>query len=127
MQTDNRPLSPHVQIYKQGWTGTPSILHRITGVALTGGSLLLVYWLIALASGPDAFETAQDIFGSIIGLLILFGFTWALIYHTLAGIRHLFWDVGYGFEVPKAKRMAQLVVFGSIALTILVWIVAYAL
>lgn len=127
MQTDNRPLSPHVQVFQQGWTGTPSITHRITGVGLTFGSLLLVYWLIALASGPDAFETAQDIFGSIIGQIILFGFTWALIYHTLYGIRHLFWDVGMGFDVPKAKRTAQLVVFGSIALTILVWIVAYAL
>lgn len=126
MQTDNRPLSPHIQIYKQGWTGTPSILHRITGAALTVGSLLLVYWLIALASGPEAFATAQGLFGSILGRLILFGFTWALVYHTLAGIRHLVWDAGYGFDVAKAKTMAKTAVYGSIVLTILIWIVAYA-
>lgn len=126
MQTDNRPLSPHIQVYKQGWTGTPSILHRITGAALSVGSLLLVYWLIALASGPEAFATAQDLFGSILGQLILFGFSWALVYHTLAGIRHLVWDFGYGFDVAQAKTMAKMAVFGSIVLTILIWIVAYA-
>lgn len=127
MQTDNRPLSPHIQIFKQGWTGTPSIMHRITGIALTVGSLLLVYWLIALASGPEAFADAQAVFGSIIGQIILFGFTWALVYHTLAGIRHLIWDAGYGFEVPKAQKIAKAAVYGSIVLTILLWIVAYAI
>ena len=125
MQTDNRPLSPHLQVFKQGWTGTPSILHRITGVSLTVGSLLLIYWLIALASGPEAFDRAQSLFGSIFGQLILFGFTWALMYKTLAGIRHLFMDTGMGLEIPKAKLTAQIAVFGSIVLTILLWIVAY--
>lgn len=123
MQTDNRPLSPHVSVYKQGWTGTPSILHRATGVALSAGSLLLVCWLIALASGPEHFARVQAVFGSVIGKIILFGFSWALLYHTLAGIRHLFWDAGFGFEIEQAKRMAKLVVSGSLGLTILLWIV----
>lgn len=125
MQTDNRPLSPHVQIYKQGWTGGPSILHRITGVALSVGSLLLIYWLIALAGGPESYARANGLFGSALGKLILFGFTWALMYKSLAGIRHLYMDTGAGFEVPKAKATAQMAVFGSIVLTILIWIVAF--
>jgi succinate dehydrogenase / fumarate reductase cytochrome b subunit len=127
MQTDNRPLSPHLQIYKAQWTWVPSILHRITGGAVTVGSLLLVYWLIALASGPEAFARAQAIFGSIIGQIILFGFTWALMFHTISGIRHLFWDAGVGFHVPTVERGAKLGLLGSIVLTALVWIVAYAI
>jgi succinate dehydrogenase / fumarate reductase cytochrome b subunit len=127
MQTDNRPTSPHLQIYKPQWTWVPSILHRITGGAITVGSLLLVYWLIALASGPESFDRAQAIFGSIIGQIILFGFTWALLYHTFAGIRHLLWDAGVGLEIPRAERGAKLVVFGSIVLTIVVWVIAYAI
>lgn len=127
MQSDNRPLSPHLQIYKPQWTWIPSILFRISGGALAVGSLLLVYWLIALASGPDAFATAQAILGSVIGQIILFGFTLALMYHLLGGIRHLLWDAGLGFQVPTAERWAKLIVAGSIVLTILIWIIAYAI
>lgn len=127
MQSDNRPLSPHLQIYKPQWTWVPSILHRITGGAVTVGSLLLVYWLVALASGPEAFSRAQAIFGSIIGQIILFGFTWALMFHMLSGIRHLIWDAGIGFAMPTVERGAKLVVLGSIVLTVLVWILAYAI
>ena len=127
MQSDNRPLSPHLQIYKPQWTWIPSILYRLSGGALAVGSLLLVYWLIALASGPDAFATAQAILGSIIGQIALFGFTLALMYHLLGGIRHLLWDAGIGFAVPTAERWAKLIVAGSIILTILIWIIAYAI
>ncbi|KAB7627545.1 succinate dehydrogenase, cytochrome b556 subunit [Alkalilimnicola sp. S0819] len=125
MQTDNRPLSPHVQVYKQGWTGTPSILHRITGAVTTAGSVLLIWWLVALASGPEAFATAQGFFGSIVGQVFLFALTWTLIYHTLAGIRHLFWDAVIGVEVDRAVFTAKLIVFGSIGITVLLWIIAY--
>jgi len=127
MQSDNRPLSPHLQIYKPQWTWVPSIMFRFSGGAITVGSLLLIYWLIALASGPEAYATAQSVFGSIIGRIILFGFTWALMYHLLGGIRHLVWDAGKGFVVPTAEFWAKVVVFGSIVLTVLVWIAAYAL
>jgi succinate dehydrogenase / fumarate reductase cytochrome b subunit len=127
MQSDNRPLSPHLQIYKPQWTWIPSILYRASGGALAVGSLLLVYWLIALASGPDAFATAQAVLGSVIGQIVLFGFTLALMYHLLGGIRHLVWDAGLGFEIETAERWAKLIVAGSIILTILVWIIAYAI
>lgn len=127
MQSDNRPLSPHLQIYKPQWTWIPSILYRASGIALSVGSLLLVYWLIALASGPDAFATAQAVFGSILGQILLFGFTLALMYHLLGGIRHLLWDAGLGFEIKTAELGAKLVVVGSIVLTVLVWIIAYAI
>lgn len=127
MQSDNRPLSPHLSIYKPQWTWIPSILYRISGGALTVGSLLLVYWLIALASGPKAFEVAQGVLGSVIGQIVLFGFTLALMYHLLGGIRHLIWDAGKGFEIETAERWAKLIVAGSIVLTILVWIIAYAI
>ena len=126
MQSENRPLSPHLQIYKPQWTWVPSILYRISGGVLAVGSLLLVYWLIALASGPDAFATAQGLLGSLIGRIILFGLTLALCYHLLGGIRHLFWDAGLGFHVPTAERWAKLTVAGAIVLAVLIWIVAYA-
>jgi len=126
MHTDNRPLSPHLQIYKLGWTGIPSIMNRITGAAITVGSLLVVYWLIALASGPEAYATAQGFFGNILVKIALFGFTWALIYHTLAGIRHLFWDFGVGIHVPSVVKLAKVTIVGSVILTVLVWILAYA-
>ncbi|RFA28358.1 succinate dehydrogenase, cytochrome b556 subunit [Alkalilimnicola ehrlichii] len=125
MQTDKRPLSPHLQIYKLGWTGIPSILHRMTGVALTLGSVLLVYWLAAIASGPEAYATAQAIFGSIIGQIILFGFTFALYYHLCNGIRHLIWDAGYGLKIETVLRSARVVAIASVVLTVLTWLLVF--
>ena len=93
-----RPLSPHLTIYKPIVTMVVSILHRITGAALYFGTLLLVWWLIAAASGEVYYNYVNGFMGSIVGRLILFGFTWALILHTLGGIKHLFWDLGYGFD-----------------------------
>ena len=121
-----RPLSPHLQIYKFYITMVMSIVHRITGSALFFGTLLVVWWLIAAASGPEYFEFVQEIYGSLLGRLILFGFTWALIHHMLGGIRHLIWDTGRAFDIPTANRMAWMTVFGSVGLTILLWIVGYA-
>ena len=123
----SRPLSPHLSIFRPLITMVMSIVHRITGGALYFGMLFLAWWLLAAASGPDAFATADWFFGSWIGRLILFGFTWALIHHLLGGIRHLVWDSGIGFDPPVAKRLAWATLVGSVMLTLLVWIVGYAL
>lgn len=126
MAADERPLSPHLQVYRPQLTSVLSILHRATGMALAAGMLLLVWWLVAAAAGPEAFAAVQWFNGSIVGRLLLLGFTWALCYHLCNGVRHLFWDAGYGFEIPDAYRSGWLVVAASAGLTLLVWIVGYA-
>ncbi|WP_299621006.1 succinate dehydrogenase, cytochrome b556 subunit [Pelagibius sp.] len=127
MSSSNRPLSPHLQVYRPQLTSMLSILHRITGVALAVGTLLLVYWLAAAAGGPESFAGAQGLVGSFIGRLFLFGWTFALFYHLCNGIRHLFWDAGYGFEMQTAERSGWLVVGASGALTLLSWILGYVM
>lgn len=127
MSSGNRPLSPHLQVYRLQWTMLLSISHRITGVGLAVGTLLLVYWLAAAAAGPESFATAQAIVGSFIGRLFLFGWTFALFYHLCNGIRHLVWDAGYGFELDDAYRSGLAVVGASVALTVSSWILGYAL
>ena len=119
-----RPLSPHLQVYKKSLTMTLSIVHRITGVALSAGTLLLVWWLTAAATSDQYFDFVQAGFGSWIGKLVLFGFTGALIHHTLGGIRHLVWDVGHGFDLKDVEMGAKLTLAGSIILTIIVWAIA---
>lgn len=126
MANVERPLSPHLQIYRWPVTMATSILHRATGIALAIGSLLLAWWLLAAAAGPDYYAMVQAIMGSWLGRLVLFGFTWALFYHLLSGIRHLFWDTGRGFGLPAANRASWLVIAGSVVLTVLAWILAYA-
>jgi succinate dehydrogenase / fumarate reductase cytochrome b subunit len=121
----NRPLSPHLSIYRPIPTMMSSIIHRITGGALYFGTLLVAWWLIAAASGPAYFETANWVFGSWIGRLVLFGYTWVLIQHALGGIRHLAWDLGYGFEKHFATRIAKLNFAAAPVITILIWIVGY--
>jgi succinate dehydrogenase / fumarate reductase, cytochrome b subunit len=122
---DARPISPHLQIYSPMLTMMMSIVHRITGAALYFGLLLLAWWLIAAAAGPPAYATFQDFVGSLIGRLLLFGYTWALIHHMLGGIRHLIWDMGYGFGPTEREWLARATLFGSIVLTLLLWIVGY--
>ena len=126
MATDNRPLSPHLQVYKPQLTSVLSILHRLTGIALAIGTLLLVWWLIAAATGPEAYDTAQGFIGSILGRLLLLGWTFALFYHLANGIRHLAWDTGWGFDLATAYRTGWLVVIVSIVLTLASWIGGYA-
>lgn len=121
-----RPLSPHLTIFRPLITMVMSIVHRITGGALYFGMLLLAWWLMAAAIGPGAFETANAFFGSWFGRLILFGFTWALLHHLLGGIRHLIWDLGVGFDPPVATKLAWATLAGSVALTLVVWVVGYA-
>ena len=123
----NRPLSPHLQIYRPQLTSVLSILHRITGVALAVGTILLVYWLIAAASGPEAFAVATSIIGSWIGLILLFGWTFALFFHLANGIRHLFWDAGLGFELKTVYASGWTVVVAAAVLTLLAFIAGFAL
>jgi succinate dehydrogenase / fumarate reductase, cytochrome b subunit len=122
-----RPLSPHLQIYRWTLTMLLSIVHRATGVALYFGTLLLAWWLIAAASGPGAYSNVQAFTGSIIGRLVLFGYTWALLHHLLSGIRHLVWDLGYGFKANEREALTWGALVGGISLTVLVWIAAYAI
>jgi succinate dehydrogenase / fumarate reductase, cytochrome b subunit len=119
----NRPLSPHLQIYRWPITMTMSILHRITGIGLYAGTVLLVWWLAAAASGPPAFDFANAVLRSWLGLIVLFGYTWALIHHLLGGIRHFIWDFGVGFDKPARDSLAWANIVGSVVLTAAVWAV----
>ena len=121
-----RPLSPHLQVYRPQITTFTSIMHRATGVALAMGSLLMTWWLVAAASSDAAFDTVQTVLGSPLGMLFLFGWTLALVYHLLNGIRHLAWDAGYGFEIPAYHQTGRAVLIGTPVLTVLLWIVGLA-
>lgn len=120
----NRPLSPHLTIYRPQYTSVLSILHRATGVGLTLGAFLVVWWLVAAATGEEYFETVDGLLTSWFGHLVLLGLTWALCYHTLNGIRHLFWDMGYGFQLEDAWKSGLAVAGGSVVLTGLIWLIA---
>ena len=120
-----RPLSPHLQIYRWPVTMTVSILHRITGGALYFGTLLVLWWLLAAAVSDSAFDMARSVFGHWFGELVLFGYSWALIHHALGGIRHLVWDLIYGFEPAEREMLALASIIGSIVLTVVVWVVGY--
>ena len=121
---DNRPLSPHLTVYKPQITSVLSIFHRITGVALTFGLILLVAWIFTLSLGEEYFEYFVMFIKSWFGLLILFGFTFALNYHLCNGIRHLFWDAGYGYEIETVHKSGLAVLVVSFVLTILIWYLA---
>jgi len=121
-----RPLSPHLQIYRPMLTMMMSIMHRITGAALYLGTLLLAWWLIAIAGGPDAYAQVSHFFASTIGRIVLFLFTWSLVHHMLGGIRHLVWDTGRALDKTSIEVLAWLTIIGSIALTVLIWYAGYA-
>lgn len=120
-----RPLSPHLQVYRPQLTSMLSIIHRLTGVALAVGTLLLVYWLVSAASGPQSYQAAQSFIGSFFGQLLLFGWSAALFYHLCNGIRHLVWDAGYGYELDTAYLSGRIVLGATAALTLLAWILGY--
>ena len=120
-----RPLSPHLTIYKPMLTMLMSIAHRITGFGLYFGTLLLAWWLLAAASGPNAYAGIGSFMSSFIGRIVLFGYTWALMHHMLGGIRHLMWDTGHGFGEHEREWLAIATIVGSIGLTIVIWIVGY--
>ncbi|HCN31576.1 MAG TPA: succinate dehydrogenase, cytochrome b556 subunit [Rhodobiaceae bacterium] len=120
-----RPLSPHIQIYRWTLTMFLSILHRATGVALYAGTLLLVWWLMAAATGPEAFALFQGVAGSWIGRLVLFGYTWALFHHMFGGIKHFIWDTGAGFELSAVEWISRGATVIPILLTLISWVLAY--
>ena len=120
-----RPLSPHLQIYKPTLTMTMSIVHRITGMGLYFGTLLLAWWLLAASTNANSYSAVESFFNSIIGRFILFGYTWALIHHMLGGIRHLIWDTGHGFGEHEREWLARATIIGSIVLTVILWAVGY--
>lgn len=120
-----RPLSPHLQIYRPMLTMMMSIMHRITGMALYAGTLLLAWWLIAASTDARAFDTANSVLTSILGQIVLLGFTWALFHHLFGGIRHFIWDTGRGMDHPEREYLAQATWIGGLALTVVVWVVAY--
>ena len=124
-EAPERPLSPHIQIYRWPLPMTMSILHRITGAGLYFGTLLMVWWLIAAGGGPNAYSKVGAFTSSLFGRLILFGYTWALIHHMLGGIRHLIWDTGRGFGPYERDALALMTALGSIGLTVLLWAVGY--
>ncbi len=126
MPARDRPLSPHLQVYRPQLTSVLSITHRMTGVALTFGTLLLVYWLVAIASGEAAYDTAQDLIGSVLGRLLLFGWSVALFYHLCNGIRHLSWDAGFLLELPALYRSGWAMLVAALALTSISWVAGYA-
>ena len=121
-----RPLSPHLQIYRWPVTMLTSIVHRATGVGNYIGTFFLAWWLLAAAMGQEAYETFQAVAGSPIGLIVLFGYTWSLIYHLCNGVRHLTWDVGAGFKNATAETTGAFVIIISLAMTLFVWVVGVA-
>jgi succinate dehydrogenase / fumarate reductase cytochrome b subunit len=123
--TRPRPLSPHLQIYKPMLSMMMSIVHRITGVGLYYGMIILAWWLMSAAVGANAYSNVQAFAGSWIGKFVLFGFTWALMHHLLGGIRHLFWDLGYGFGPAERETLTWATLIGGIVLTLLIWIVGF--
>jgi succinate dehydrogenase / fumarate reductase cytochrome b subunit len=123
MRSDPRPLSPHLQVYRWQMTSVLSILHRITGVALSVGTLLLVWWLVAAAEGPEAYAHVQRFLGSWAGLVLLFGWSLALYYHLCNGLRHLWWDTGRGLDLRQVYAGGWAVIAGTAALTALTWTV----
>ena len=126
-----RPISPFLfpptGTYRWQLTSTLSILHRVTGIALGIGTLLLTWWLLALLGGPEDFAAVQDFLGSWFGRLLLLGWTWAIFYHLLNGIRHLVWDTVHGLDLPSVYRSGWTVVVLSVLLTAVAWVAGYLL
>lgn len=123
--TRSRPLSPHLQVYKPIPTMVMSIVHRITGAALYFGTVLVAWWLIAAASGQAYFDWVNWFFGTLIGRLVLFGYTWALMQHMLGGLRHFMWDMGRGYEKHFSTKLALATPVVAVVLTVLVWVAGY--
>ena len=119
---ETRPLSPHLTIYKPQITSLLSICHRLCGMTLAMGSLLAVWWVVALASSPSYYAFVQNIMLSLFGQVVLFGFSGALFYHLSNGIRHIIWDFGYGLSLEGVRRGGYIVLAVSSILTIGLWV-----
>jgi succinate dehydrogenase / fumarate reductase, cytochrome b subunit len=126
-RTVERPLSPHLGIYRMQITMLMSIMHRITGAALYFGTMLLAAWLVSAAMGERAFAAVNEIFGHPLGKLVLFGYTWAVAHHMLGGMRHLLWDTGRAMDLRSADVLGWLTILGSLSLTVMLWAVGLSL
>lgn len=127
MASSNRPLSPHLQVYKLPMSGWLSITHRFTGVVLVFGAILLTYWLSSATYGAEAFGTAQAIMGSWIGQLVLIGVVFALWYHFCNGIRHLIWDTASGLDLPTLKTSGIIMLAAAVVLTVITLVTVYSM
>ncbi|GAA6164228.1 succinate dehydrogenase, cytochrome b556 subunit [Pelagimonas sp. KU-00592-HH] len=116
----NRPLSPHLSIYRPQLTSATSIFARITGVALLGAAVLVVWWFLAAAAGPEYFDFVNGLMTSFVGDVVMFAALWAVCYHFLSGLRHLYWDTGRGFEIEFAEKLAKGVIVGSVVLAVVI-------
>jgi len=119
---DERPLSPHLQVYRLPLTAILSIVHRLTGLLIALGAVLLIFVLFSVAAGPHAYATAHAVVGSWLGRIVLIGFTLGLYVHLCNGVRHLIWDMGYGFELQTVDKSAVGALLGAVALTIGTWL-----
>ena len=124
--TRQRPLSPHLQVYRPQLTSMMSIIHRATGVALTTGTLVLAAWLVAVAIGGETYKMVAMAVAHPLGQFVLFGYSAALIYHAMNGIRHLFWDLGFGLTIPEVYRSGHIVLFLTFLLTACLWLAILA-
>ncbi len=122
MTASNRPLSPHLQVYRPQLTSVLSILHRATGIVIAAGALLIAWWLWAIMSGPESYHAVHRFFNSMIGCTVLILWTGCTFYHLCSGVRHLFWDAGIGFELSQVYLTGKLVVIGAVGLTGLAWL-----
>ena len=120
-----RPLSPHLQVYRPQMTSVMSILHRAAGVVLTTGTLIMAAWLVSLALGEEAYDVVVMVIGHPLGQFVLFGYSVALIYHSLNGVRHLGWDLGFGLTIPQVYKNGQIVLFLTVVLTMGLWSAAW--
>ena len=126
--TDNQnPLSPHLQIYRWHISSLLSITHRISGIINLFSLILLFFWLVALSLGENNYELFLLVINSFIGKFILIGFTWSMIFHILSGIRHLVWDIGYGFEIKTANISGIVIITSSLILTVIFWLLGRGL
>jgi succinate dehydrogenase / fumarate reductase cytochrome b subunit len=121
MRSADRPISPHLQIYRWQLTSVLSILHRFAGLVLSIGAIILVWWLIAAATGSEAFDLVSGFLASWLGFLVLFGWSVALFYHLCNGVRHLVWDTGHGLDLKSTYLGGWLVVGGTAAMTLIAW------
>ncbi len=124
MRSADRPVSPHLQIYRWQLTSVLSILHRVAGVFLSAGTIVLVWWLVAAAAGPETFDGIWEFLASWLGLLLLFGWSVALFYHLCNGIRHLVWDTGHALDLKSTYLGGWFVLGGTAALTLFAWVAA---
>ena len=127
MNDSNNPLSPHLQIYRWHISSLLSITHRISGVINLLSLILIFFWLLVLSFDQSIYKLFLLMVNSFFGKFILIGFTWSMTFHVLSGIRHLIWDLGYGFEIKTAKISGIIVIISSFILTIIFWLIARGL